>query len=174
MSRGRWQLDGQRMLDLLAYAGYPGGERERSARGALMLCQAVERALPVFLDEEAGAGFQAAALSGLETDLSVADCLSRKGAVEFLARLEMPAVMSVFLEGSLSRDYTVFYLTDGCKARIGEIYGEPGAETKWKVLPGALEEPEPVPVQEPVLEEKKRVLDSGAYPPMDEPGALVP
>lgn len=174
MSRGRWQLDGQRMLDLLAYSGYPGGERERSARGALLLCQAVERALPVFLDEEAGAGFQETALSVLDTDLSAADCLERKAAVEFLARLEMPSAVSVFLEGSLSRDYTVFYLTDGCKARIGENYGEPGAEAKWKVPLPQAPEPVPVPVQEPVTEEKKPILDSGEYPPIGDAGALVP
>ena len=62
MSRGRWQLDGQRILDLAAYSGYKGGERERCDRAALLLSQLVSRTLPVFLEEEKGKGFTETAL----------------------------------------------------------------------------------------------------------------
>ena len=179
MSRGRWQLDGQRILDLAAYSGYKGGERERCDRAALLLSQLVSRTLPVFLEEEKGKGFTETALEVLDTDLSAADCLQRKQALEFLARLELPAVSAVFLEGSLSRNYTVYHLTGDCKARLGEIYGDPGTAPKWQFSAG--EEETAVPVEEPVQEEKKPLRDSGAsalrdsgWPPMQEPGALVP
>lgn len=181
MSRGRWQLDGQRILDLAAYSGYKGGERERCDRAALLLARLVSRTLPVFLEDEKGEGFTETALELLDTDLSAADCLRRKAALQFLARLELPVASTVFLEGSLSRNYTVYHLTDGCKAQIGEVYGEPGAPAKWKN--SAREEPpeEPVPVEEPVRDEKKPIRDSGSrvirdsgWPPMQEPGALVP
>ncbi len=170
MSRGRWQLDGQRILDLLAYSGYKGGERERSDRASLLLSQLISRTLPVFLEEETGAGFTDTALSVLDTDLSAADCLQRKAALQFLARLELPTATAVFLEGSLSRNYTVYHLTDSCKARIGEMYGDPDDPPKWNPSPPG-EEEAPVPVQEPVREEKKPPLDSG-WPPMQEPGEL--
>ena len=79
----------------------------------------------------------------------------------------------------MSRNYTVYHLTGDCKARLGEIYGDPGTAPKWQFSAG--EEEKAVPVEEPVQEEKKPLRDSGAsalrdsgWPPMQEPGALVP
>ena len=127
MPRGKYQLDGRKAMDIISYPAYKGGERERSDRAALLISQIITHNLPAFLTDT-GAQLQAEALSILDTDLSAADCLQRSSALQFLARLELPATTAVFLEGSLSRDYTVFHLTEDCKARIREMYCLPGEE----------------------------------------------
>ena len=125
MPRGKYQLDGRRAMDIIACPSYRGGERERSDRAALLISRLITGSLPAFLTD-AGAELQRTALEVMDTDLSAADCLRRSSALQFLARLKLPATTAVFLEGSMSRDYTVFHLTESCKARIREMYCLPG------------------------------------------------
>lgn len=122
MPRGHYQLTGRRVMDIIAYPAYPGGERERSDRAALLVTEMITQTLPVFLDEEEGARFRQAALESIETDLSAADCLRRRAALRFLARLELPATTVVLIDGSLSRSYTVYRLSEGCRERIGAMF----------------------------------------------------
>ena len=76
MPRGRDQLDSRRVMDIIGYPAYRGGERERSDRAALLLSQLISRDLPLFLGEE-GERLQRTALTVMDTDLSAADCLRR-------------------------------------------------------------------------------------------------
>ncbi len=211
MPRGHYQLTGRRVMDIIAYPAYQGGERERSDRAALLIAQIIRQSLPLFL-EDTGAELQETALSVLDTDLSATDCLQRSAALQFLARLELPATATLFLEGTLSKNYTVYHLTQSCKERIWDIYRAP-EQTQRSFRLG-----EPLPVQEPVQGEKKppassatesrspssasssssaperqpvdsgnpssreaesspseverRALDSGSYPPFQEPQRL--
>lgn len=148
MPRGRYLMDGRRVMDVITYPAYKGGERERSDRAALLIAQLIGGSLPLFLDGS-GAELQETALSVLDTDLSASDCLQRSAALQFLARLEMPATTTVFLEGSLSKNYTVYHLTQSCRERIWEVFREPGPSQ------GPPRLGEPLPVQEPVRDEKK-------------------
>lgn len=183
MPRGRYQMDGRRLMDVIAYPAYQGGERERSDRAALILSRLITQNLPLFLEED-GKRLQKTALDLLDTDLSAADCLSRSKALEFLAKLELPATTAVFIAGSLSKNYTVYHLTRDCKERIREMYREPGYEggpapeqtlpTPEEPLPDQeqpISEPEPPPVlpaEGPVPDaEKPSPLDSGV-PPIQE------
>lgn len=167
MPRGRYQMDARRVMDVIAYPAYQGGERERSDRAALILSRLITQSLPLFLEEE-GEEFQAAALTVLDTDLSAADCLSRSQALQFLARLDLPATTAVFIAGSLSRNYTVYHLTQDCKERIREMYREPGYQPRPDPAPEL-----PAPAEEPAPEVSKPApsgagsLDSGA-PPVQE------
>lgn len=166
MPRGRYQLDGRRVMDIITYPAYRGGERERSDRAALLISQLITRSLPLFLEEE-GEEFQRVALTAVDTDLSAADCLRRGPALRFLARLELPATTAVFLEGSLSRNYTVYHLTQGCKERIWKMFGEEGERPGWDTGETTAPAGEPVPdVSKPgVPAESSR--DSGT-PPVQE------
>ncbi len=180
MPRGRYQLDGRKAMDIISYPAYKGGERERSDRAALLISQIITHNLPAFLTDT-GSRIQETALELLDTDLSVADCLQRSDALQFLARLELPATTIVFLEGSLSRDYTVYHLTDDCKARIREMYCLPGEtgedETEGSgeaqegsgpsSLPPAQEEPDQPQSRTPLL-------DSGDPPIQDQPRMETP
>ena len=153
MPRGRYQLDGRRVMDIIAYPAYQGGERERSDRAALILSKLITQSLPLFLGEE-GEALQETALTVLDTDLSAADCLSRSKALEFLAKLDLPATTAVFIAGSLSKNYTVYHLTQDCKERIREMFREPGYQGK------------PIPEDAlPVLEEPVSAPEKPADPP---------
>ena len=165
MPRGRYQLDSRRVMDIIGYPAYQGGERERSDRAALLLSQLISRDLPLFLGEE-GERLQRTALTALDTDLSAADCLRRAPALEFLARLELPVTTAVYLEGSLSRNYTVYHLTAGCKGRIWEMYGEEGTRPAWDAGEAAPAE-EPVPDQKKPVPPAESSRDSGR-PPIQE------
>ena len=136
MPRGKYQLDGRRAMDIIACPSYRGGERERSDRAALLISRLITGSLPAFLTD-AGAELQRTALEVMDTDLSAADCLRRSSALQFLARLELPATTAVFLEGSMSRDYTVFHLTESCKARIREMYCLPGKAPEGELSPSS-------------------------------------
>lgn len=149
-------------MDAIAYPAYQGGERERSDRAALIISRLITQNLPLFLEEE-GEKLQEAALTLLDTDLSAADCLSRSQALQFLARLDLPATTAVFIAGSLSKNYTVYHLTQDCKERIREMYREPGYQPE-----PASQSPLSLLAEEPVSgEEKPASLDSGT-PPMQE------
>ena len=165
MPRGRYQLDSRRVMDVIGYPADRGGERERSDRAALLLSQLISRDLPLFLGEE-GERLQRTALTALDTDLSAADCLRRAPALEFLARLELPVTTAVYLEGSLSRNYTVYHLTAGCKGRIWEMYGEEGTRPAWDAGEAAPAE-EPVPDQKKPVPPAESSRDSGR-PPIQE------
>ena len=165
MPRGRYQLDSRRVMDIIGYPAYRGGERERSDRAALLLSQLISRDLPLFLGEE-GERLQRTALTVMDTDLSAADCLRRAPALEFLARLELPVTTAVYLEGSLSRNYTVYHLTAGCKGRIWEMYGEEGTRPAWDAGEAAPAE-EPVPDQKKPVPPAESSRDSGR-PPIQE------
>lgn len=165
MPRGRYQMDGRRIMDVITYPAYQGGERERSDRAALILSRLITQNLPLFLGEE-GQRLQTAALTLLDTDLSAADCLSRSQALQFLARLDLPATTAVFITGSLSRDYTVYHLTQDCKERIREMYQEPGHQSQPapnRPVPAA----EPVPDEEKPESSRPETVDSGT-PPVQE------
>lgn len=166
MPRGRYQLDGRKTMDIITCPAYQGGERERSDRAALLISQLVSHTLPLFLTEEDGSRFQSLALSVLDTDLSASDCLRRSAALEFLARLELPATTSVFLEGSLSKNRTVYHLTENCKDRIYGTYRDPTQPDRRSFSPDL---PLVEEVDEPVSDaEKPRPgLDSG-LPPIQE------
>ena len=155
MPRGHYLMDGRRVMDVITYPAYKGGERERSDRAALLIAQIIRQSLPLFL-EDAGAELQETALSVLDTDLSATDCLQRSAALQFLARLELPATATLFLEGTLSKNYTVYHLTQSCKERIWDIYRAP-EQTQRSFRLG-----EPLPVQEPVQGEKKPSASSAA------------
>ncbi len=124
MPRGHYQLTGRRVMDIIAYPAYQGGERERSDRAALLIAEMITQTLPLFLDEEQGDRLQQTALKTVDTDLSAADCLQRRSALAFLAQLDLPVTTMVYIEGSLSRDYSVYHLTQGCKSRIWQMYRE--------------------------------------------------
>lgn len=165
MPRGHYQLDARRIMDITAYPAYPGGERERSDRSALLIARLVEECLPLFLEPE-GERLRSTALSVLETDLSAADCLARSQALEFLAKLDLPATTCVFLEGSLSRSYTVYHLTPACISRIRDMFQSPGQAAEDRPLPAR----EPVPGLEkpdPSSQSAASRRDSGA-PPIQE------
>jgi anionic cell wall polymer biosynthesis LytR-Cps2A-Psr (LCP) family protein len=179
MPRGRYQLDGRKAMDIISYPAYKGGERERSDRAALLISQIITHNLPAFLTDT-GNRIQETALSILDTDLSAADCLQRSDALQFLARLELPATTTVFLEGSLSRDYTVYHLTDDCKARIREMYCLPSQEDEGEESQessqgesGASSLP---PAQEETDQPQNRtpILDSGEPPIQDQPRMETP
>ena len=124
MPKGNYQLDGRKAADILAYPAYKGGEVERSDRGALLLSQLLGDNLPAFLTDVGDALMQAV-LETVETDLSWKDYEERKSAMTFLARLELPATAVVYIDGSFSRDRSVFYLTTDCETRIWEMYAAP-------------------------------------------------
>ena len=124
MPKGNYQLDGRKAADILAYPAYKGGEVERSDRGALLLSQMLGENLPAFLTD-VGDELMAAILDTVETDLSWKDYEERRSAMTFLARLELPATAVVYIDGSFSRDGSVFYLTSDCVARIQEMYAAP-------------------------------------------------
>lgn len=196
MPRGRYQMDGRRLLDVIAYPAYQGGERERSDRAALIISRLITQNLPLFLEED-GKRLQKTALDLLDTDLSAADCLSRSKALEFLAKLELPATTAVFIAGSLSKNYTVYHLTQDCKERIREMYREPGYEpgdqsspapsetplipetslpdqeqptSQPEPSPSPPEQPPTLPAEEPVPDaEKPSPLDSGVPPIQEQP-----
>lgn len=121
MPKGSYSLDGRKTYDILAYPSYKGGEVERSDRGAMLVSQLVSENLPAFLTD-VGDKLIKAVLDVMETDLSYKDYETRKSAASFLAKLDLPATAVVYIEGSMSVDKTIFYLTPGCMNRIQEMY----------------------------------------------------
>lgn len=129
MPRGDYQLDGRKAADILLCTAYQGGELERSDRGAMLLSQLIQELLPAFLTDR-GDQLAGSVLSWLETDTSYADYEERRGALGFLAALELPATTTLFLEGEVvgaARDGTggVLRLSPSCLDRIRETYGDP-------------------------------------------------
>ena len=55
---------------------------------------------------------------------SVNEGFGRAAVAAFLAQLDLPVTTMVYIEGSLSRDYSVYHLTQGCKSRIWQMYRE--------------------------------------------------
>ena len=166
MPRGRYRMDGRRVMDVIAYPAYQGGERERSDRTALILSRLITQSLPLFLGEE-GKALQETALTLLDTDLSAADCLARSRALEFLAKLDLPATTAVFIAGSLSKNYTVYHLTRDCKERIREMYREPGYQ--GRPIP---DEALPVPDEPASLPEKPSPIPEPSLPDAAEPASI--
>lgn len=123
MPRGDYQLDGRKAADILLCSSYQGGELERSDRGAMLLSQLLQEMMPAFLTDR-GDQLAGSLLTWLETDVSYADYEERRGALEFLAALELPATTTLFLEGT-QQPGGVLLLSDSCLDRIRETYGDP-------------------------------------------------
>lgn len=121
MSPGSKQLDGRDIADLMAYPAYKGGEVERSDRGAMLMTQLLNHHLPAALTDR-GDSLATSFLNNCQTDLSYKDYEERKTATRFLATLELPAATAVYVEGTLSRDYESFLLTESCRARLQSVY----------------------------------------------------
>lgn len=125
MGRGAQQLDGRKVLDILAYPAYKGGEAERSDRGVMLVTQMVNYHLPDCLTDQ-GDALVKSFLNNCETNLSWKDYEERKSSTRFLAALELPAATAVYVEGQLSRDYGSFLLTESCRARLTSVYAGDG------------------------------------------------
>ncbi|MEG1875253.1 MAG: hypothetical protein RR185_06740 [Angelakisella sp.] len=125
MSRGEYRLDGRKLADLLCYPAYPGGEKERSDRGAMLLTQMLNAHLPDCNTPQGDRQVQVF-LNSCRTNLSFQDYEERRSSTKFLAALELPAATAVYVEGELSRDYSSFWLTEGCRARLTSTFGGDG------------------------------------------------
>lgn len=125
MSPGSKQLDGRAIADIMAYPAYKGGEVERSDRGAMLLTQMLNHHLPAALTAQ-GDSLVKNFLNNCQTDLSYKDYEERKTATRFLATLALPAATAVYVEGTLSRDYESFLLTESCRARLQSVYNGDG------------------------------------------------
>lgn len=121
MTRGSYRLDGRKTADILAYPAYPGGEIERSDRGAMLVTQMINHHMAIALTPQGDAVVRSL-MNNAATDLSWKDYEERRGSVRFLSALELPAATAVYIEGALSRDYSSFLLTESCRLRLGEIY----------------------------------------------------
>jgi len=119
---GRYRLDGRTAADILLCPNYPGGELERSDRGAMLLSRMVSDNLPAFLSD-AGDALMDRLFAWIETDLSRTDYHQRKEALAFLARLDLSPVGAVFLDGTETAGGSIL-LTEGCLARLRAAFGE--------------------------------------------------
>lgn len=129
LSRGRQDLSGRQFCDILFYPAYKGGETERSDRGAMLITQVLNYHMPAFLGDK-GDSLIKTFLNNCEGNLSFHDYAVRSSSVRFLAELSLPASTATYIEGSLSRDYSTFLLTESCRARLASVYGGEGFSPK--------------------------------------------
>lgn len=125
LGRGVQQLDGRKLMDILAYPAYKGGETERCDRSTMLITRMVNDHLPDSLTAE-GDVMVKCLLNNSKTDITFLDYEERKSPTRFLAQLRLPAATAVYIEGELSRDYSSFLLSESCRARLTSIYSGDG------------------------------------------------
>lgn len=117
--QGKVALDAALARSILTYPDYPGGERARSDKAAILVSRLLAFHLTGALTDTGGKLF-AVALDSMQTDLSEGDYAVRQPAAAFLAGLDRSPAAPLFLDGAETRG--AFRLSDSSLSRIRSVF----------------------------------------------------
>ncbi|MEG2039066.1 MAG: LCP family protein [Oscillospiraceae bacterium] len=121
---GRQLMDASRMMELITYKGYNGGEATRCSVTSDMATRAINQHLKLCLSNDIDTIFRTA-VNLMQTDISYIDYEKRKKALTFMSELEDKPANNIPLSGEFDSKTNTFLLNQSMYDLIKYVYTYP-------------------------------------------------
>mgnify|MGYP002406256277 CR=1 FL=1 len=122
ITSGKQLLNGAKIVDIMQYPKYKGGELERMNMNAEVTAAAINQFLSIWLSSKIDDIFSMV-INLVDTDFTADDFEKLKPSMEFVARLSEKPSQAIYLDGKIDNKTSVVMPRAALKALIKALYG---------------------------------------------------
>jgi len=122
ITSGKQLLNGAKIVDIMQYPKYKGGELERMNMNAEVTAAAINQFLSIWLSSKIDDIFSMV-INLVDTDFTADDFEKLKPSMEFVARLSEKPSQAIYLDGKIDNQTSVIMPSAALKALIKTLYG---------------------------------------------------